>query len=252
MKFINNLLLILLSVILHVSNANIWDNLYLGQGVNFTLPHNFQAKFKMQGQPGNIEMLGSGDLNCLSIRYSILKVVFASVIANFTDGTLFTTYINECKSIKDLRLQVEFHKVAMDLINIGTLLLSRREENGMYKLEGTDLLNIVKQLDPESYQGYPDLTFYFDSNLKDLKKIKFEYPGKDPQILKVLVLTEYISSEEEFKAPDVCLKNEKSLNMMNLDEFKGWIEDQRDTLFEKIKPFLPSDIDLNDIGNSDP
>ena len=226
MKNINQLLTALLIILPLLINANVWDNLFLGQGITVKLPRNFRIVLSIQQSFGRVEfeIKGSSDMNCLSVSQradvsGVLSIFVSNLVnfrGNFTDGTLHAySRLKGCLSVQDEKLELDFYKLVMGYINIGTLLISKEREGDYYKLKSRDLYQMANVT---NYVDNLDLTFYFDVASKDLKKIEVRVPNYEAYVFDVLKFEEYNSNYKDFIVPNFwkCDK-ETSIRLEGID-----------------------------------
>lgn len=281
--------------------ANIWDNLFLGQGVSFRLPEDFLMNLEIQQDFGKVtfELTGSSTLNSLSIVQGV-ELKDAGFVVNFMTSKLLTYKLNftagtlnvnsplkSCIAVQDHKFEADFYKAIQEFIDIGTLLVSREEEGGFYKLEAkklVEMLNIKKlkqfnlkdlpldqlpveelpidkidleKLDPnniaENYaKKIPELVLYFDKQNHNLKKIQVALVSGEKYSLNVVEIQAYKPRFNDLAVPESwgCHKEQaKPLHEMNFQEIIKEITDPANPNFALISPFLPKDWVLPDLNS---
>ena len=233
MKNINQLLAALLIILPLLNKANVWDNLFLGQGITVKLPRNFRTVLSIQQSFGRVEfeIIGSSDLNCLSVSQradvSGVPSIFVSNLinfkGNFTNGTLHAySPLKSCISVQDQKIELDFYKLVMDYINLGTLLISKEREGDYYKLKSRDLHQMANIT---NYIDNIDFTFYFDVVSTDLKKIEAQVPNYASYVFDVLKLEEYNSNYKDFTVPKGWKCDEEASKRLEGVDIKKIIEE---------------------------
>jgi hypothetical protein len=224
------LLFILLPLL---ANANIWDNIFLGQGLTFKLPKDFWMELSLNQPLGKLkfQIVGSSSLNSVSIIQGadinpIMNLITSDLldyIFNFTNGTLFIhSPLKQCVAIQDEKLEIDFYSKVQGYIDLATLLISKEEDGEYLKLSAKSLVHMVN-----SPGDLPDIAFYFDSKTENLKKIEFSIPNYPSYMLDVTRLDEYYPSYDEFTVPNSWSCEKEKLQ--KLDEIDA------EDLYDEVK-----------------
>lgn len=266
MKF-NHPLCLFLALLPFFVSANIWDNLFLGQGIAFRIPEDFQMVLSKKEGSTKVEftILGSASLNSLSINiggdFSLVpKFLTSSVIAaraNLTAGTMsIHSALKDCIPVEDERLNITgFYHLIEGYVELITLLLSRKEENNFYTLRANDLLEIVEV--PSQWlaelnitkDDFPELVLYFDMKTQQLKKIGVTLPDKRHYDLDVVKLERYKVKPADFVAPEDWKCGEEDGKRFEEIDPQELLNDMKDSkLYSIIQKFLPEDVALPDFS----
>jgi len=207
-------------------NANIWDNLFLGQGVAFRLPGDFSMTLSVQQQFGKalIKVIGSVDMEFLSISFKNEPVDFLEALlwgsSDLLNLKLFTNqgklYLNsvlkECLPIKEKILRNELAFKFQQYMGLLTLLVSVEKEGGYYKLETVKLLDMIDtsaakvildkiDIDRSFIKQIPELVFYFDIVTTNLKKVDVQLDPDNKYTIEVVELKPYTPSKTDLSIP---------------------------------------------------
>ncbi len=284
-------------------NANIWDNLFLGQGVSFRLPDDFIIELALEQDFGKVtfKLTGSSSLNCLSITQGVkikdapfLIDTFTETLAaykmNFTAGTLhMNSLLKSCIAVQDDKFETDIYKSIQEFIDIGTLLISREEEDDFYKLDAKKLVEMINikrlkeinlkdlpfdkiptkglpidkidlnKLNTSSIDNYadkiPQLVFYFNKKNHNLKRIQVTLPNQEKYSLEVVSIQSYKATPADFSLPSIwsCEKEQaKPLHELDLEEIIKEIQKDPSSTLAMITPWLPKEwaiLDLNKLIN---
>jgi len=146
----------LLIIFPYFSSANIWDNLFLGQGISFKLPSNFSMTLSLEQQFGKVKfhVIGSEDLNFLSVSQSLeLDGLLSSMIptSNFMSYKIHSNsakmhlnfLLKDCLAIHDEILNIEIFPRVQQFLSLLTLLVSVEKVGEFYTLETKKLINLI-------------------------------------------------------------------------------------------------------------
>lgn len=283
-----------------IANANIWDNLFLGQGVSFRLPEDFIIELAVEQDFGKVtfELTGSSSLNCLSINQGV-EIKDANILVNtmtsklstykmnFTAGTLhMNSLLKDCIAVQDDKFETDIYKSIQQFIDIGTLLISREEENGFYKLDAKKLVEMVNikkikefnlkdlpldkiptkdlpidKLDlnklnasslSENYADkIPQLVFYFDKQNHNLKRIQVTLPTQEKYSLEVVSIKPYKSNPQDFTLPATwhCDNQQaKPLHELDFEQIVKDVQEKAGPTLAIITPFLPEGWAIPDLN----
>jgi hypothetical protein len=251
------LLCIWLVMLPFLAYGNIWDNLFLGQGVAFEIPVNFTMTLSIDEGFGkvNLKMIGSAVENCLSVVQSFQLGGFSSMLVgdlgtidyqfNFTNASLFIhSPMKDCLAIQDQRLNISSYYYSFEsYLELMTLLISRHEVADYYTLDSKDLLQSV--VVPQNVSDLGDVVFYFDKDTEEIEKFEVTTANKT-YMFNVVELEPYQTKYEDFLVPEPwnCLQaTNQTLDEIDPEELLDEAKKKNPQLFTLMK-FLPINFTL--------
>lgn len=264
-----SLVCLILTVSPLLITANVWDNLFLGQGIDFKFPQEFKMVLSAKHLIGvaELEIIGSTKLNSLMVTQNMAISSLVSITSpgqinflwNFAQGTMIAnSKLKSCIKVQDPQLERDYFGILPEIINVLTLLLSRTKDGRFYKLKLNDLSQMVLTKNISflkasiNLENIPDIAFFFDSRTKELKKIQIKESGQTV-VLDVIEFAERESRPEDFSIPEEWKCQEetfKQINELDLKEMFGGLKENSAALSNLLK-FLPFDLSKFDLDKID-
>jgi len=186
-----------------LTSANVWDNLFDGEGVPFELPFNFTALISPMDAQDHFKyhFISSTLYNALSINItaSINSTEIGKLKFDFNEGRLYVySPAKGCLTSSFHELKFDFYYRLEGLVELA-LLMNSRDNVGSYKKVGLApeilALNISSCL--------KDVAFYFlGDNVLKLMEIEFTNKTKSTFIVETMEQQDNIPMEEFLPNPE--------------------------------------------------